>query len=181
MRSAGETRAAKKNGLQKSRCLKCVECEESTKRNQIKKIFLVLIRIRGVDYHFDNCDLRHSSALHDFMNHAECINSSSMSMMISAPRMMIYVISFYYSDGSASVRTLARGYEIVMSLLLFTPIALLAWLICSKSPKQFDHQLETKTYFSFAFLCQWLIFVFNGSCALFVSFVFYNIDLEGVC
>ncbi|PSR95379.1 Callose synthase [Actinidia chinensis var. chinensis] len=44
----------------------------------------------------------------------------------------------------ASVRTLARGYEIVMGLLLFTPVAFLAWF-------PFVSEFQTRMLFNQAF------------------------------
>ena len=43
-----------------------------------------------------------------------------------------------------SVRTLARGYEIVMGLLLFTPVAFLAWF-------PFVSEFQTRMLFNQAF------------------------------
>lgn len=44
----------------------------------------------------------------------------------------------------SSVRTLARGYEIVMGLLLFTPVAFLAWF-------PFVSEFQTRMLFNQAF------------------------------
>lgn len=44
----------------------------------------------------------------------------------------------------ASIRTLARGYEIVMGLLLFTPVAFLAWF-------PFVSEFQTRMLFNQAF------------------------------
>jgi callose synthase len=43
-----------------------------------------------------------------------------------------------------SVRTLARGYEIIMGLLLFTPVAFLAWF-------PFVSEFQTRMLFNQAF------------------------------
>lgn len=43
-----------------------------------------------------------------------------------------------------SVRTLARGYELVMGLLLFTPVAFLAWF-------PFVSEFQTRMLFNQAF------------------------------
>ncbi|GKA34285.1 callose synthase 3 [Tanacetum coccineum] len=43
-----------------------------------------------------------------------------------------------------SIRTLARGYEIVMGLLLFTPVAFLAWF-------PFVSEFQTRMLFNQAF------------------------------
>jgi callose synthase len=65
--------------------------------------------------------------------------SSSLEQIAQACKPVVQKFGFW-----GSVRTLARGYEIVMGLLLFTPVAFLAWF-------PFVSEFQTRMLFNQAF------------------------------